>query len=120
MGPIPAKIMTHTVELLMPGEVDVWGKTTPRKITVSRVCVQPTNATIKSQQNTEVVLRSICFIDRRVSRPADLNVQALRDEAEAAGGQLQLVYAGKTYTVQSVDVLVNSAGAYHHTEVGLV
>jgi len=120
MGPIPAKIMTHTVTLLSPGEVDVWGKYTPVETVVSRCCVQPTNATIKSQQNTEVVLRSICFIDRRVSRPVGLDVQAMKDAAEAAGGQLQLVYGGKTYTVQSVDVLVDSAGAYHHTEVGLV
>ena len=120
MGPIPAKIMTHTVTLLYPEPADAWGHTVKRELTVSRVCVQPTNATIKSQQNTEVVLRSICFIDKRVSRPAGLDVQSMKDAAEAAGGQLQLVYGGKTYTVQSVDVLVDSAGLYHHTEVGLV
>lgn len=112
--------MTHTVTLLVPSQVDAWGHTEPAEITVTHCCVQPTNATHKSQQNTEVVLRSICFIDRRISRPADLDIQALKDQAEAAGGQLQLVYGSQTYTVQSVDVLIDDTGKYHHTEVGLV
>lgn len=120
LTPIPARILKHTVVFHVCTGVDVWQNPTVTDLTVSKVVMQPTHETRKTTTNTEVVLRSLLFIDARRSSPSNLDVQALQQTSEANGLPLTLTFGGNTYTVLTVDTLYDDEGVYHHAEVGLV
>lgn len=86
---------------------------------VRRVHLQPTNEIRKTQSNTEVVLRSILFVDARISTPA-LDWFALLQAAHAVAGDMRVIIRGQEYTVLTVDELRDDTDGLHHYEVGLV
>lgn len=120
LKPIPRKILTHTITLKVCTGTDVWQNPTFTAQTIENVCMQPSNETLRSQSNTEVVLRALLFIDARRSTPAGINLEALKTASESAGAQMQVVFDGTTYTVRTVERMFDDTGAFHHTEVGLV
>lgn len=121
LRPIPARVMTHSAVLMVPTAVDVDRVVTyGDPITLTRVCIQPTNETRKTAENTEVLLRAILFFDARLSRPAGTNWDALKVQADAAGSDLKVTYGGQTYTVQSVNSCIDDTGNLHHVEVGMI
>lgn len=144
--PIPARILKHTVTVIVPLARDAWGNITQHaelmtntnqrvldellrgvmvmvndeaRFTVSRVVMQPTNETRKTKDNTEVDLKALLFVDAKESRPA-VDWQALKDAVEAIGGNLSVEFGNRTYTVQSIDILYDDEGILHHYEVGLI
>ena len=120
MRPIPYKILTHTVTFNVCTGVDMWQEPVWSPTVVSRVCMQPCHETRKTDTNTEVLLRSLLFVDAVRSIPAGLDIEALQIASEAAGQPMQVIFEGKTYTVLTVETLFSDTGEYHHTEVGLV
>lgn len=120
LRPIPARILTHQAVLRVPVSVDTNRNVTYEDITLSRVCVQPTNQTRKSTENTQVLLRAMLFFDAHVSRPSGLDFDALKEQGDAAGSDLKIVYGTQTYTVERVDSCVDDTGRLHHTELELI
>lgn len=120
LQPIPSRILKHTVTLQHCTGVDMWQAPTWDQTTLSRVCMQPSNETKKAKDNTEVVLRGVCFVDARRSSPAGIDLDAMQIESEANGQPMTLIFGGSTYTVLAVDTLYDDTGILHHTELGLV
>lgn len=121
LRPIPSRILKHTVTLQVCESVDINQTPTWEPIiTLSNVCMQPSNETKKSKDNTEVVLRGVCFVDARRSTPAGIDLDELQIQSEANGSPMTLLFNGSQYTVLTVDTLYDDTGIYHHTELGLV
>ena len=106
--------------------LDMWQNPTFQEYTVNNVHIQSTNEVKKTKENTEVVLRSVLFIDGRLSQPV-LDYGALAEQSQKAGAPLRCVVknaAGHTYgdyEVITVDPLPNvPATRVHHIELGLV
>lgn len=119
MRPIPTRILTQTATVQVPASMDMWQNITYTDYVVDKVHLQATNEVRKTKDNTEVVLRSILFVDARLSMPK-LNYDALIKEAEANGDTMKVTVAGNTYTALSVDAVPDDTGKIHHWEVGLV
>jgi hypothetical protein len=83
------------------------------------VHLQPTNEVRKTQDNTEIVLRSILFVDAHTSAPF-LDWMALLKTAHDNQGDIRVIVRGTEYTVLSVDELRDDTDGLHHWEVGLV
>lgn len=107
--------------------MDAWQNAqNPQTYTVQPVHLQNTNETRKTKDNTEVVLRSVLFIDGRLSQPV-LDYDALAQQSQAAGKPLRCTVsnaAGEVYgeyDVVTVDPVPDvPATRVHHIELGLV
>lgn len=119
LKPIPSKILRSTATVRVCSGVDRYQNQTYTDYTVKKVHLQPTNEVRKTQSNTEVVLRSILFVDARISTPA-LDWCALLEQAHAVAGDMRVIVRGQEYTVLSVDALRDDTDNLHHYEVGLV
>lgn len=119
LKPIPAQILKSTATVKVCTGTDRYQNQTYTEYTVHRVHLQPTNEIRKTQSNTEIVLRSILFVDAKTSTPA-LDWCALIDGAHDIGGDMRVIVRGTEYTVQSVDALRDDTDNLHHYEVGLV
>lgn len=120
LRPIPSRILTHNAVLKWVSSVDVWQTPTFTEIELEHICIQPTHETRMNRDNTEVALNSIAFIDARLSQPQGFDFYAAQETSEANGLPMALEYNGHTYTVITVDALIDDTGAYHHTELGLM
>lgn len=106
--------------------MDTWQNAQWDEITVKPVHLQNTNEVKKSKENTEIVLRSMLFIDARRSRPY-LDYDTLAEQSQAAGKPMRAVVynaAGQKYGDYEV-VTVDPGPDYpatrvHHIELGLV
>lgn len=119
LPPIPAKILKSTATVKVCSGVDAYQNQTYTEHTVKRVHLQPTNEIRKTQGNTEVVLRSILFVDARTSTPK-LDWCALLRQAHDLCGDMRVVVRGVEYTALTVDELRDDTDLLHHYEVGLV
>ena len=119
LKPIPSKILKSTATVKVCSGVDMYQNQTYTEYTVKRVHLQPTNEIRKTQSNTEVVLRSILFVDAHTSAPA-LDWCALLRQAHDLDGDMRVVVRGVEYTVLTVDELRDDTDGLHHWEVGLV
>lgn len=119
LKPIPSKILKSTATVQVCSGVDMYQNQTYTEYTVKRVHLQPTNEIRKTQSNTEVVLRSILFVDAHTSTPA-LDWCALLRQAHELEGDMRVVVRGVEYTVLTVDELRDDTDGLHHWEVGLV
>ena len=119
LKPIPAKILKSTATVKVCTGVDMYQKQTFEEYTVKRVHLQPTNEIRKTQSNTDIVLRSILFVDARISTPA-LDWLSMLHTAHNLQGDMKVIVRGEEYTVLSVDELRDDTDGIHHWEVGLV
>lgn len=126
LRPIPRALLVDIATIKVCTGLDMWQKPTFQEYTVSNVHIQNTNEVKKTKENTEVVLRSVLFIDGRLSQPV-LDYDALAEQSQKAGAPLRCVVknaAGHTYgdyEVITVDPLPNvPATRVHHIELGLV
>lgn len=119
LRPIPSRILQHNITLHVASAVDAWQNPTTTNYDVTRVCMQPTHDTRLTRDNTEVALRSILFVDARISAPR-LDWEALQDASLAAGSPMTVTYKGREYTVMTVDPLIDDTGKLHHYEVALL
>ena len=84
LRPIPSQLLRESMTLNVCTGVDAWQKPTWQPYEVQNVHIQNTNETKKTADNTEVVLRSVIFVDTVRSTPA-LDYEALCQQSQAAG-----------------------------------
>lgn len=126
LSPIPRRILRDTAVFSVPSGFDRYqNPVTPTTYTVENVHIQSDNSTHKTEQNTDVTLRGILFVDARYSTPR-LDYEALQETAQAAGGVMTVVVSDKRgnpsgpYTVVVIDALPDDEDNLHHYELGLV
>lgn len=119
LKPIPSKILKSAATVKVCNGVDRYQNQTYDEYTVKRVHLQPTNEIRKTQSDTDCVLRSILFVDAKVSKPA-LDWCALFEQAHTNAGDMRVIVREQEYTVFSVDALRDDTDNLHHYEVGLV
>lgn len=119
LKPIPARILRTTATVSVCSGVDMYQNQTYTTTTVKRTHLQPTNEVRKTTDNTEVVLRSILFVDAQLSQPF-LDWEAQLKAAHDVGGDMRVTVRGVEYTVMVVDALRDDTDKLHHFEVALV
>lgn len=119
LKPIPARIMRSTATVKWCTGLDRYQNQTYAEEQVTKVHLQPTSEIRKTATNTDCVLRSILFADRRHSRP-DLDWDALLRSAHEAGGDMRVIVRGTEYTVMAADALRDDTDQFHHWEIALV
>lgn len=117
--PIPPRILRSTATVMECTGTDLYQKPVYALHEVTRVHLQDTNEVHRTAENTEVVLRSILFVDARISKP-ELDYEALFAQSLSNGGVMKIVVRGIPYTVVSVDRVSNDVDRLHHWEIGLV
>ena len=126
LRPIPQSLLGDMMTLKVCIGMDVWQKPSWQDYTVQNVHIQNTNEVKKTKENTEVVLRSILFIDSRRSTPS-LDNDSLAEQSQKAGKPLRCVVFNSRgqkygeYEVLTVDPVPDvPATRIHHIELGLV
>ena len=113
---VPKRIMTHSATLKAVQSMDRWGNAEYVSYDLERVHIQPTHEVTKNSTDKNVNLNAVLFYDPRVSSPS-VDWSALQTASDIANGQMKVVYAGKEYTVWSIDMLPDDEGRLHHVEV---
>ena len=119
LRPIPARILRSTATVDVCTGVNMYQVQTYQTYNVSHVHLQPTAAVRKTPTNTDRQLRSVLFVDARLSTPA-LDWAALFEQAHALGGDVRVTVRGVEYTVANVDELRDDTDALHQWEIGLI
>lgn len=123
---IPQQLLHDSVTVKVCTGVDDWQNPTWKEYAVRNVHLQATNEVRKTATNTEVVLRSILFVDAKRSRPA-LDYDALAAQSQAAGRTMRAIVSNAQgqqvgdYEVLVVDSVPGAPSTRtHHYELGLV
>ena len=119
LKPIPTRILNSTATVKVCSGVDRYQNQTYTEYTVKKVHLQPTNEIRKTQTNTDIVLRSILFVDARTSTP-HLDWCDLLRQAHTNEGDVRVIVRGVEYTALAVDELRDDTDNLHHWEVALV
>ena len=119
LKPIPARILKTTATVKVCCGVDRYQNPEYTEYTVKRVHLQPTNEIRKTAENTDIVLRSILFVDARISQP-NLDWCSLLQTAHINKGDMRVTVRGEEYTAIGVDALRDDTDNLHHWEVSLV
>ena len=119
LKPIPAKILKSAATVKVCNGVDRYQNQTYTEYAVKRVHLQPTNEIRKTQDNTDIVLRSILFVDAYTSTPS-LDWCGLLQTAHNNLGDMRVTVRGTEYTVIGVDELRDDTDILHHWELSLV
>lgn len=122
---IPSKILKSTATVTVCTGVDTYQNQTVDTYTVKRVHVQPTNEIRKTAENTDITLRSILFVDARISEPY-LDWYGLLKTAHDNKGDMRVTVTDQhgveigQYTVAGCDALRDDTDNLHHWEIALV
>lgn len=120
MKPIPVQMLRQTVRLTVPVAVDAQQTVTDAECYyIHRVCLQTTNATLKTDSNTTTETRATLFVDARLSYPR-LDWFRMKQQADAAGADMRINEDGRLYTVTNVRLLMDDHARLHHYEVELI
>ena len=119
LKPIPARILKSTATVKVCSGVDRYQNQTYTEYAVKKVHLQPTNEIRKTQDNTDITLRSILFVDAHVSTPS-LDWYSLLETAHTNLGDMRVIVRGQEFTVIGVDELRDDTDNLHHWEVSLV
>lgn len=126
LRPIPQSLLGDLAVIKVCSGVDMWQSPTWEEYTVQNVHLQNTNEVKKSKDNTEVVLRSVLFIDGRRSSPT-LDYDALAEQSQHLGRTMRCEVYNRfgqkygEYEVLTVDPVPDvPALRVHHIELGLV
>ncbi len=126
LRPIPFQLLRDSMILQVCTGVDAWQKPTWHPYQVQNVHIQNTNETKKTANNTEVVLRSIIFVDTVRSTPA-LDYEALCQQSQAAGKPMRATVQDANgnqlgdFEILTVDPVPDvPANRTHHIELGCV
>ena len=119
LKPIPSKILKSTATVKVCSGVDRYQNQTYTEYTVKKVHLQPSNEIRKTQDNTDIVLRSILFVDVKTSTPF-LDWCSLLQTAHINKGDMRVTVRGEEYTAIGVDALRDDTDNLHHWEVSLV
>lgn len=123
---IPRSLLVDVMTLYVCTGMDVWQNPTWDTYTVNNVHLQNTNEVKKTKDNTEVVLRSILFIDSRLSTPS-LDYGTLAEQSQQAGKPMRCTVTNAQgvnqgeFEILTVDLVPDyPATRVHHVELGLV
>lgn len=123
---IPRPLLVDVMTLSVCTGMDVWQNPTWETYTVNNVNLQNTNEVKKTKDNTEVVLRSIVFVDSRLSTP-QLDYGALAEQSQQAGRPMRCTVTNAQgvsqgdFEILTVDLLDDYPSTrIHHVELGLV
>nr|DAF70093.1 MAG TPA: Minor capsid protein [Caudoviricetes sp.] len=126
LRPIPQSLLGDMMTLKVCIGMDAWQNPSWQDYTVQNVHIQNTNEVKKTKENTEVVLRSILFIDSSRSTPS-LDYDSLAEQSQKAGKPLRCIVSNShgqkygEYEVLTVDPVPDvPATRIHHIELGLV
>ena len=119
LKPIPSKILRSTATVKVCSGVDRYQKQKYDTYTVQKVHLQPTNEIRKTVSNTDIVLRSILFVDAHTSTPF-LDWYALLQTAHNNFGDMRVIVREQEFAVIGVDELRDDTDNIHHWEVSLV
>lgn len=126
LQPIPQQLLRDMVTIKVCTGMDAWQKPTWQEYAVSNVHLQNTNEVKKTRDNTEVVLRSILFIDSVRSTP-QLDYASLVEQSEAAGKPMRAIVKSASgaiagdFEVLTVDLVPDiPSDRVHHIELGMV
>lgn len=126
LRPIPQQLLRDLVTIKVCTGMDAWQNPTWEEYQVSNVHLQNTNEVKKTTNNTEVVLRSVLFVDVVRSAPS-LDYAALVEQSEAAGKPLRAIVTNALgqvagdFEVLTVDLVPDvPSNRVHHIELGLV
>lgn len=126
LRPIPQQLLRDLVTIKVCTGMDAWQNPTWEEYQVSNVHLQNSNEVKKTANNTEVVLRSVLFIDVVRSAPS-LDYAALVEQSEAAGKPLRAIVTNALgqvagdFEVLTVDLVPDvPSNRVHHIELGLV
>lgn len=126
LRPIPQSLLGDLAVIKVCTGMDAWQKPSWETFTVNNVHLQNTNEVRKSKENTEIILRSVLFIDGRLSRPV-LDYDTLAEQSQKAGKPLRCeIYNSQgqkygDYEVLTVDPVPDvPATRTHHIELGLI
>ena len=126
LRPIPQSLLGDIAVIKVCTGIDEWQNAGWQTYTVKNVHLQNTNEVKKTKDNTEVVLRSILFVDGRLSKPT-LDYDSLTWQSQKNGKPLRCeVYNAQgekygEYEVITVDPVPDvPATRIHHIELGLV
>lgn len=119
LKPIPSRILKSTATVKVCSGVDRYQNQTYTEYEVKKVHLQPTNEIRKTQDNTDITLRSILFVDAHTSTPV-LDWCSLLKTAHVNLGDMRVIVRGTEYTVAAVDELRDDTDTLHHWEVALV
>ena len=120
LSPIPARILKQSATLRVCSGVDMWQEPTWTETALGCICIQPSNETRKTKDNTEAVLQSHCLVDAVRSTPRGLDTDAIQQQRERKRQPMTLVFRDTPYTVLTVETLYDDTGQLHHWELGLV
>lgn len=118
LKPIPANILKTAATLKVCTGVDRYQNQTHDEYALKKVHLQPTNEIRKTQDNTDISLRSILFVDARISTPS-LDWCSLLQTAHVNLGDMRVIVRGVEYTVIGVDELRDDTDNLHHWEISL-
>lgn len=123
---IPQSLLGDMMVLSVCTGVDIWQNPTWETYTVNNVHLQNSNEVRKTTDNTEVVLRSILFVDSRRSIPT-LDYGTLMMQSELAGKPMRCTVSDANgnnqgdFEILTVDLVPDvPATRVHHVELGLV
>ena len=119
LKPIPSRILKSTATVKVCSGVDRYQNQTYTEYEVKKVHLQPTNEIRKTQDNTDITLRSILFVDAHTSTPF-LDWCSLLQTAHVNLGDMRVIVRGTEYTAVGVDELHDDTDTLHHWEVALV
>lgn len=126
LRPIPSQLLRDSMILKVCTGMDAWQNPTWQELIVTGVHVQNTNEIKKTTANTEVVLRSVIFVDPIRSKPS-FDYEALCQQSLAAGKAMRAVaqnYQGQVlgdFEILTVDPVPDvPATRTHHIELGCV
>lgn len=126
LRPIPVSMLKDSAVFKVCTGIDAWQNPTWDEYTVKNVHIQDTNEVKKNRENKEVVLRSVLYVDSRLSTPS-LDYRFLAEQSEKAGEQMRCTVfdaQGETigsFEIETVDIIPNvPATTVHHYELGLV
>lgn len=126
LSPIPARMLHDTAVFSVVTGMDRYQNKTYEEYTVNHVHIQASQNIIKKDQDTEVQLRAILFVDSKRSTPV-LDLYEMQQESLAKGDTMRVkVYSADgseqgDYAVLIVDDLPDvPANRRHHWELSLV
>ncbi len=126
LRPIPQQLLRDMVTIKVCTGMDAWQKPTWEEHAVKNVHIQNTNEIRKTANNTEVLLRSILFIDTKRSFP-QLDYETLLQQSLEKGQSLRaVVYNAQGNQLGDFEVLTVDpfpdvpSDKIHHIELGLI
>lgn len=119
--PIPKRLFVHSAELVTKYSADKWGNATASDtVKMEHIRIDPSSKVVTDSTGTNIQLSAVLFYDCRNSSPAV--TFALKGDAigEKAVDIQQVIFGGRTFTVQIIEPLYADSNKIHHYEVGLI